>query len=301
MRAASGLGHGFTFSPGTPRSRIGHPASIASRSTSASPARSHTKNSTLPVGPGSGLAVTARAPQPRRAPPAATRRRRPPQCRVADHSALAEPFLADLELRLDHQHQVAVGPGDADERVQHERQRDERQVPDDEVDRPADQVRRRARGRWCRRAPDPRVVAQRPDELAVARRRRRPPRAAPARSSTSVNPRWTRRRRGTGGPPPQPARAGTRQARRPACAPPGSRSRVGRGRRARRGRRRRSPRSPAWWRPSGPRSPVPPRSARARARASGPVRGVRARRPASVAEAPMLSPGWPERRARRPR
>ena len=40
---------------------------------------------------------------------------------VAHHAALAEPLLADLELRLDHQHQVAVGPGDADQRVQHER------------------------------------------------------------------------------------------------------------------------------------------------------------------------------------
>ena len=36
--------------------------------------------------------------------------------------------------------------------------------------------------------PHARVVAQRPDQLAVARRRRPPPRAAPARSSTSVNP-----------------------------------------------------------------------------------------------------------------
>ena len=75
----------------------------------------------MPDGPGSGLVVTARAPQPR-----ARRRGRDgrdrggPQVEVADDAALADPVLADLELRLDHQRQVAVVAGDAEQRVEHQ-------------------------------------------------------------------------------------------------------------------------------------------------------------------------------------
>ena len=63
-----GLGHGFTLSPGTPQdAERATSASIASRSTTGSPARSQTKNSTLPEGPAAGWSSTARVPQPRSA------------------------------------------------------------------------------------------------------------------------------------------------------------------------------------------------------------------------------------------
>ena len=62
----------------------------------------------MPDGPGSGLAVTALAPQPERGRGVGHRRHRlGAQARVADHAALAEPVLADLELRL---HQSARSP-----------------------------------------------------------------------------------------------------------------------------------------------------------------------------------------------
>ena len=120
----------------------------------AGPRRSHRKNSTLPDGPGSGLVVTIRAPQPRaRGRVGDADDRLGPQRGVADHAALADPVLADLELRLDHQRQVAVGCGHRQQRVEHQRQRDERQVADHEVDRARRSGRGSGRGRWCGRAP----------------------------------------------------------------------------------------------------------------------------------------------------
>ena len=98
-------------------------------------------------------------------------RRRPPRPagRVAHHAALADPLLAHLELRLDHQHQVAVVGGHADQRVEHQLERDERQVADDQrrpARRPAPAS---ARGRWCGRGRSPASsLLQRPGELAVA-------------------------------------------------------------------------------------------------------------------------------------
>ena len=97
----------------------------------------------MPDGPGSGLVVDHPG-----APAAAGRRvghgddGLGPQPGVADHPALADPVLADLELRLHHQRQVGVRGADPEQGVQHELQGDERQVADDDVDR----VRRSARG-----------------------------------------------------------------------------------------------------------------------------------------------------------
>ena len=97
----------------------------------------------MPAGPGSGLTCTATgAPAERgRAASATVVDRLGPQRRVAHDAALADPVLADLELRLDHQHQVAVGRGTPSSGGEHQRQRDEGQVADHQVDRPADQRR----------------------------------------------------------------------------------------------------------------------------------------------------------------
>ena len=73
-----------------------------------------------------------RVPRPARRPSGPLRR----AVRAAHDAAAAEPFLAHLELRLDHQHQVGVGCGAAHEGGQHEPERDEGQVADDQV-RPA--------------------------------------------------------------------------------------------------------------------------------------------------------------------
>ena len=110
--APAGRCHGSTSHPPPPGPGARTTRSMSSSADRRRPRRSQRKNSTLPDGPGSGLVVTIRAPQParRRLP----RPRTPPRpaARVADHAALADPVLADLELRLDHQRQVAVGRGD---------------------------------------------------------------------------------------------------------------------------------------------------------------------------------------------
>ena len=122
----------------------------------ARPARSHRKYSTLPAGPGSGLAVTPATPSPSaRAPP-----RRPPRTASARSAGLAhdaagaEPLLPDLELRLDHQHQVGV-------RRRRQRTRAGSTSRSEMNDRSAttrstgvaDRCRGSGRGRWCGRGP----------------------------------------------------------------------------------------------------------------------------------------------------
>ena len=126
-----------------PAARSAPPRAATSAAvTVAGPRRSHTKNSTLPDGPGNGLVVTARAPQPRAAGLLGhPGDRLGPQVGVADHAALPHPLPADLELRLDHQGQVAVVDGHAEQRVEDQQQRDERQVTHHQVDGPADRVR----------------------------------------------------------------------------------------------------------------------------------------------------------------
>ena len=115
-----------------PTPAIGSSAAAASR-------RSHRKNSTLPRARAAGWRPRRRTPSPSAAAAAATSQHRlGAQRRVADHAAGADPLLADLELRLDQQHQVAVRRGAGGQRGQHQPQRDERQVGDGQVDRAAD-------------------------------------------------------------------------------------------------------------------------------------------------------------------
>ena len=76
----------------------------------------------------------------------------------------------------------------AEQRVEHQRERDERQVADHDVDRSADQLGGQVAdvGAVVHHAPARPAAAARP--AGRSRRRRPPPRAAPCRSSTSVNP-----------------------------------------------------------------------------------------------------------------
>ncbi len=59
----------------------------------------------------------------------------------ADHPGAAQPVLADLELRLDHQHQVPAGLGTGREGRHHEGQRDEGEVRHGQCGRAADLFR----------------------------------------------------------------------------------------------------------------------------------------------------------------
>src|SRR3954469_10891057 len=65
-----------------------------------------------------------------------------PMLRIAYDATCREPFPADFELRLDHGQQVSPGCAARDERRQHQTERDEGQVGDDQVDRPPDGIRR---------------------------------------------------------------------------------------------------------------------------------------------------------------
>ena len=152
--------------------------------------RSHRKNSTLPAGPGSGLATTPAVPQPSDAAAAADLQDGlHPVLGVAHHSPGAEPLPAHLELRLDHRQQVGVRrAAQAVSAGQHQAQRDEGQVGDDEVDRAVDRLGRQGADVGALVDAHPLVGAQRPGELAVARRRRRRPRRRRGCSSTSVKP-----------------------------------------------------------------------------------------------------------------
>ena len=146
------------------------PRRSRSASTAAGPRRSHRKNSTLPDGPGQ-RAGGHRPGAPARGAAAASATVATASARsagVAHDAALADPVLADLELRLHHQHQVAVRravtPISASSTSV---ERDERQVADHEVDRAAD-------GREVELADvgavvhdDPLVLPQPPGQLAV--------------------------------------------------------------------------------------------------------------------------------------
>ena len=284
--ASLGVGHGSTFSPGTDgRCRTDAPPrrSSSGRRAAAGPRRSHRKNSTLPGRARQRAGVTAGRPSPRAGGRVGDGRDRlGPQLRVADDAALADPVLADLELRLHHQRQVAVRarsrragrPAPASSEMND-------RSPTTRSTGSADQLG----GQVADVGPvvhhDPVVAA------AAARPAGRSPTStattsrAPARSSTSVNP---------------PVDAPASRQRRPSTTQPGGAERrqrtgqlvpaardvvgpvrvlghhdrdVGRdpGRRLGRAGRRRP-------------SPGPRRSARRRAHASGPARGGPARRPA---------------------
>src|SRR5690606_4085739 len=83
-------------------------------------------------------------------------------------SPLADPVLADLELGLDHQGEVGVGGTHAEQRVEHQPQRDERQVPHDDVHGAADHLDGQVADVGAVVDGDPVVAAQLPGQLAVA-------------------------------------------------------------------------------------------------------------------------------------
>ena len=139
------------------------------RSTSAGPAAQPQEELDVPRRPRQRAARhRPGAPAQRGGPLGDRGHRLGPQLRVADHAALADPVLADLELRLDHQHQVAVGAGHADQRLQHQRQRDERQVAHHQVDRAADQLGGELADVGAVVHLHPLVGLERPGQLAVA-------------------------------------------------------------------------------------------------------------------------------------
>ena len=51
---------------------------------------------------------------------------------IAHHSPVAEAFLTDFELGLDHQEEIGVGCGRGDESRKNKRQRNERHIPHDQ-------------------------------------------------------------------------------------------------------------------------------------------------------------------------
>ena len=170
--------HPLTRHPQEP-ARPHHAGGSSSAPIAAGPRRSHRKNSTLPDGPGQradrhrprapaarGGRVGDRARPPRRAAPgrAPPRPCRPAPCRPR---TAASPSAPGRRRR-------AVTPSSG---VEHQREGDERQVADDQVDRPADQLRGQLAdvGAVVHHAPGRRCAATRP--AGRSRRRRPPPRA----------------------------------------------------------------------------------------------------------------------------
>ena len=169
-----------------------HASTSASRASTSTPPRapspSHTNVSRLPAGPGSPEEA-----KPSTAAPSSTRAgghradRGPPRLGVAHHAAAAHVLAPGLELRLDHRQRVeALGRARQHGR-EHLAQRDEADVDHDQVGR-VGQLRRLQRPRVD--ALDhrhPRVLAQRPVELAVGDVERDTC-SAPACSRQSVKP-----------------------------------------------------------------------------------------------------------------
>ena len=87
---------------------------------------------------------------------------------IADHAARAEPFATDLELRLHHRHQVRPGRGAGGEGRQHQGERDERKVGDDQLDEAADGIRRQGADVGAVVQLHPVIGLQAPDQLPVA-------------------------------------------------------------------------------------------------------------------------------------
>ena len=192
-RAASAVSDSVTGPPSHPpppgRTARPHAASISSAGHGRRAAAQPQEVLDVARRPRQRAGVTAAAPQPRsrrRVGDAGDRLGAQPG--VAHDAALADPVLADLELRLDHQHQVAVSARDAEQRVEHQRQRDERQVAHHEVDRPADPsgVEVADVGAVVDDAPAA-SCRERPGQLPVADVHRDHLRGA-RRSSTSVKP-----------------------------------------------------------------------------------------------------------------
>ena len=180
-RAAAGsvrLVTGPPSHPAPPARPALHLGAMSSASIVAAPAPQPHEVLDVARRPGQRARVTARAPQPASAAAAAT-----PATASARSSGsrttppLPTPLLADLELRLDHQHQVAVlAASRGSSGGEHQRERDERQVGDDEIHRAADSSRvELAHVGPVQHPTRSSLRSARP--AGRSRRRRRPPRA----------------------------------------------------------------------------------------------------------------------------
>src|SRR6185437_11514810 len=117
---------------------------------------------------------------------------------VSHHASGAEPIPSYLELRFDHEREVGVGRGAAGECGQHQRQRDEREVADDEFRRlAADLLQRQITYIGSINDDYARIGLQSPDQLPVAdvdrdylpaSRQRRPSTMSPAGPNAASAP-----------------------------------------------------------------------------------------------------------------
>ena len=115
-------------------------------------ARSQRKYSTLPAGPGSGLAVDALHAEPELGAPrgATLVHRLGAQLRIPHHAAAPSGSRPTSNCGLTIEQEVRVRRGARDQRREHQRQRDERQVRHDQVGRGAHLVRRGGRRTFIR-------------------------------------------------------------------------------------------------------------------------------------------------------
>ena len=164
-------GHGPSLSSGAPSSAVRRTSSAISASpTVAGPRRNHTKNSTFPAGPGSGLVVTAartpatlgreprdaRRPPPRAAPDSRTTPPRPTRPLPTSNCGFTISTRSPSS---------SVTPRRASSTRP---QRDERQVADHEVDPATEELRGQVADVGAVVHLDPVVALQGPGELAVA-------------------------------------------------------------------------------------------------------------------------------------
>ena len=146
---------------------IRHPPGPAERRTSRASTASASRGGALrdaargrtrrcPPAPAAGWSADRRAPQPRRSAAAATVvHGLGPQAGSRTTPPLPSRSLPTSNCGLTISTRSPSGRGHAEQGVEHQPQGDEGQVADDQVDRPADQLRRRARGRWSGRGRAP--------------------------------------------------------------------------------------------------------------------------------------------------
>ena len=134
----------------------------------APPSPSHTNVSRLPAGPGQARGGEAqhRGAQLLRAGRHGAQRGAP-RLGVAHHAAAAHVLAAGLELRLDHRERVEALGGARQHGREHLAQRDEADVEHDQVGRVGQLRRLQRAGVGALDHRHPRVLAQRPVELAV--------------------------------------------------------------------------------------------------------------------------------------
>ena len=169
----------FTFSSGAPGGTGRHHSLDLGRPDRCSDRGAATgRTRRCPTVPGSGLTVTARAPQPRAAAASAT-------IATASARSAGSRTTPPLPTRLRptsncgftiSTRSPSVGR-DADQRVEHQRERDEGEVADDQVHRTADRSRGRARGCSFGRGPATRSSCEGARPAGRSRRRPPPPRA----------------------------------------------------------------------------------------------------------------------------